>query len=191
MADVLFGDFTPSGKLSVSFPYDVGTLPIYYDYLNSGRPTDAGAILPNGTLQFGHQYVLNNPQPLYEFGYGLSYANFTYSNVTLSKTEVSATDKITATVSVTNESDVDGKEVVQVYVQDVFASVVVPNKELKGFKKVMIKAGETVDVSVELDVSKWGLWDRKMQYVVEKGDFIVHVGASSLDLRGNGTVTVA
>jgi beta-glucosidase len=147
--------------------------------------------LPNGTLQFGHQYVLNNPQPLYEFGYGLSYANFTYSNVTLSKTEVSATDKITATVSVTNESDVDGKEVVQVYVQDVFASVVVPNKELKGFKKVMIKAGETVDVSVELDVSKWGLWDRKMQYVVEKGDFIVHVGASSLDLRGNGTVTVA
>jgi beta-glucosidase len=191
LADVLFGDVTPSGKLSVSFPYDVGTLPIYYDYLNSGRATDAGAILPNGTLQFGHQYVLNNPQPLYEFGYGLSYANFTYSNVTLSKTEVSATDKITATVSVTNESDVDGKEVVQVYVQDVFASVVVPNKELKGFKKVMIKAGETVDVSVELDVSKWGLWDRKMQYVVEKGDFIVHVGASSLDLRGNGTVTVA
>jgi beta-glucosidase len=190
LADVLFGDVTPSGKLSVSFPYDVGTLPIYYDYLNSGRSTDAGAILPNGTLQFGHQYVLNNPQPLYEFGYGLSYANFTYSNVTLSKTEVSASDVITVTVSVTNTSPVDGKEVVQVYVQDVFASVVVPNKELKGFKKVMIKAGETVDVSVELDVAKWGLWDRKMQYVVEKGDFIVHVGASSMDLRGNGTVTV-
>ncbi|KAL1792382.1 hypothetical protein ACET3X_008889 [Alternaria dauci] len=190
LADVLFGDVTPSGKLSVSFPYDVGTLPIFYDYLNSGRNTDPGAVLPNGTLQFGHQYVLNTPQPLYEFGYGLSYANFTYSNVTLSKTEVSATDKITATVSVTNESDVDGKEVVQVYVQDVFASIVVPNKELKGFKKVMIKAGETVDVSVELDVSKWGLWDKKMQYVVEKGDFIVHVGASSLDLRVNGTVTV-
>ncbi|KAG9185765.1 beta-glucosidase [Alternaria panax] len=153
LADVLFGDVAPSGKLSVSFPYNVGTLPIYYDYLNSGRATDAGATLPNGTLQFGHQYVLNSPQPLYEFGYGLSYANFTYSNVTLSKTEVSPSDKITATVSVTNESDVDGKEVVQVYVQDVFASVVVPNKELKGFKKVMIKAGETADVSVELDRS--------------------------------------
>jgi beta-glucosidase len=81
LADILFGDVTPSGKLSVSFPYDVGTLPIYYDYLNSGRPIDAGAILPNGTLQFGHQYVLNSPQALYEFGYGLSYANFTYSNV--------------------------------------------------------------------------------------------------------------
>jgi len=190
LADVLFGDVSPSGKLSVSFPHDVGTLPIYYDYLNSGRYTDPGAILPNGTLQFGHQYVLNTPQPLYEFGYGLSYANFTYSNVTLSKTEVSASDTITATVGVTNTSPVDGKEVVQIYVQDVYASVVVPNIELKGFKKVMVKAGETVDVSVELNVGNWGLWNRKMQYVVEKGDFVVHVGASSKDLRGNATVTV-
>ena len=190
LADVLFGDVTPSGKLSVSFPYDVGTLPIYYNYLNSGRSTDPGAILPNGTLKFGHQYVLNTPQPLYEFGYGLSYANFTYSDVKLSKTEASPSDTVTVTVSVTNSSPVDGKEVVQVYVQDVFASVVVPNKELKGFKKVLVKAGETVDVSIDLEVSKWGLWDRKMKYVVEKGDFIVHVGSSSLDLRGNGTVTV-
>jgi beta-glucosidase len=190
LADILFGDVTPSGKLSVSFPYDVGTLPIYYDYLNSGRGTDVGAIMPNGTLQFGHQYVLNTPQPLYEFGYGLSYANFTYSDVTLSKTHVSATEVITATVSVTNTSPVDGKEVVQVYVQDLIASVVVPNIELKGFQKVLVKAGETVDVSVELDVGKWGLWNRKMEYVVEKGEFVVWVGASSKDLRGNGTVTV-
>jgi beta-glucosidase len=190
LADVLFGDVNPSGKLSVSFPYDVGTLPVYYDYLNSGRSTDPGAILPNGTLQFGHQYVLNTPQPLYEFGYGLSYANFTYSNVTLSKTEVSANDTVTATVSITNTSPVDGKEVVQIYVQDVLASIVVPNMELKGFKKVLVKAGETVEASVELDVSKWGLWDRKMQYVVEKGEFVVHAGASSRDLRGNGTVVV-
>jgi beta-glucosidase len=190
LADILFGDVSPSGKLSVSFPHDVGTLPVYYDYLNSGRSLDAGAILPNGTLQFGHQYVLNTPQPLYEFGYGLSYANFTYSNVTLSKTEVSANETIIVTVSITNTSPVDGKEVVQIYVQDVIASIVVPNKELKGFKKVLVKAGETVDVSVELDVGKWGLWNRKMEYVVEKGDFIVHVGASSMDLRGNATVTV-
>jgi beta-glucosidase len=190
LADILFGDVSPSGKLSVSFPHDVGTLPIYYDYLNSGRSTDPGAILPNGTLQFGHQYVLNTPQPLYEFGFGLSYANFTYSNVTLSKIEASANDTITASVRITNSSPVDGKEVVQIYVQDVLASIVVPNKELKAFKKVLVKAGKTVDVSVELDVSKWGLWNRKMEYVVEKGDFIVHVGASSMDLRGNATVTV-
>ena len=190
LADVLFGDVNPSGKLSVSFPYDVGTLPIYYDYLNSGRYTEAGKIWPNGTLQFGHQYVLNNPQPLYEFGYGLSYSNFTYSNITLSKTEVSASDKITATVSVTNEGEWDGKEVVQVYVQDVIASIVVPNIELKGFKKVLVPAGETVDVDIDLDVAKWGLWNGTMKYVVEKGDFVVHVGASSKDLRANGTVTV-
>lgn len=190
LADILFGTVTPSGKLSVSFPHDVGTLPVYYDYLNSGRYTEPGAILPNGTLQFGHQYVLNSPQPLYEFGYGLSYANFTYSNLTLSKTQVSAQDSITATVSVTNTSPVDGKEVVQVYVQDLLASIVVPNIELKGFKKVLVKAGETVEVSVELDVGSWGLWNRKMEYVVEKGEFVVHVGASSKDLRANGTVTV-
>lgn len=190
LADVLYGDVNPSGRLSVSFPYDVGTLPIYYDYLNSGRSTDAGKIWSNGTLQFGHQYVLNTPQPLYEFGYGLSYSNFTYSNVSLSKTEVSADEKITATVSVTNPSQHDGKEVVQVYVQDVIASIVVPNIELKGFKKVLIPAGETVDVTVDLDVAKWGLWNGSMKYVVEKGDFVVHVGASSMDLRGNGTVTV-
>jgi beta-glucosidase len=190
LADVLFGDVNPSGKLSVSFPYDVGTLPVYYDYLNSGRSTDPGAVLPNGTLQFGHQYVLNTPQPLYEFGYGLSYANFTYSNVTLSKTEASATETLTATVSITNTSPIDGKEVVQIYVQDVLASIVVPNMELKGFKKVLVKARDTVEVSIELDVSKWGLWDRKMQYVVEKGEFVVHAGSSSKDLRGNATVTV-
>jgi beta-glucosidase len=190
LADILFGDVSPSGKLSVSFPHDVGTLPTYYDYLNSGRSIDSGAILPNGSLQFGHQYVLNTPQPLYEFGFGLSYANFTYSNITLSKTKVDTNDTITATVSITNSSPVDGKEVVQIYVQDVLASIVVPNKELKAFKKVLVKAGETVGVSFELDVGKWGLWNRKMKYVVEKGDFIVHIGASSADLRGNATVTV-
>jgi beta-glucosidase len=190
LADVLYGDVNPSGRLSVSFPYDVGTLPVYYDFLNSGRSTEAGKVWPNGTLQFGHQYVLNTPQPLYEFGYGLSYTNFTYGNVSLSKTEVSAEEKVTVTVSVSNPSERDGKEVVQVYVQDVLASIVVPNIELKGFKKVLVKAGETVDVSVELDVSKWGLWNRTMNYVVEKGEFVVHVGSSSKDFRGNGTVTV-
>lgn len=190
LADVLFGDVNPNGKLSVSVPHDVGTLPVYYDYLNSGRYTDPGAILPNGTLQFGHQYVLSTPQPLYEFGYGKSYTTFKYSNVTLSKNSVSATDTITATVSVTNNGTVAGKEVVQVYVQDVLASVAVPNKQLKGFKKVDIKAGETVDVAVELKVSDWGLWDLKMKYVVEPGEFVVWVGSSSQDLRGNATATV-
>ncbi|KAF2732767.1 glycoside hydrolase [Polyplosphaeria fusca] len=191
LADLLFGDANPSGKLSVSFPYDVGTLPVYYDYLNSGRSTDPGAILENGTMEFGHQYVLNTPQPLYEFGYGLSYSTFTYSNVTLSESAVSAVDTITASVHVTNNSPIDGKEVVQVYVQDVITSVVVPNKELKGFRKVFIKSGETVKVEIPLKIADWGLWNIKMQYVVEPGQFMVWVGSSSKDLRGSANITVS
>ncbi|KAF2711586.1 glycoside hydrolase family 3 protein [Pleomassaria siparia CBS 279.74] len=193
LADVLFGNVNPSGKLSVSVPHDVGSLPVFYDYLNSGRgaSSDAGQEFDNGTLVFGHQYVLGTPQPLYEFGYGLSYSNFSYSDVTLSQSTASTTDTITASVSVTNTSPVDGKEVVQIYVQDVVASVAVPNVELKGFKKVFVKAGETVKVDVELKVADWGLWDMSMKYVVEPGEFVVWVGSSSLDMRGNGTVVVS
>jgi beta-glucosidase len=193
LADVLFGDVSPSGKLSVSVPYDVGTLPVFYDYLNSGRGADPdiGTAYENGTLEFGHQYVLGNPGPLYEFGFGLSYANFTYSNLTLSHTKATASDTIKASVTVTNKSPVDGKEVVQFYVQDVISSVAVPNMQLKGFEKVMVKAGETVDVEVELKVQDWALWDLRMRNVVEPGEFVIWAGASSLDLRGNATVTVA
>ncbi|APA15785.1 hypothetical protein SS1G_09366 [Sclerotinia sclerotiorum 1980 UF-70] len=190
LADVLFGDVNPSGKLSVGFPYDVGTTPIYYDYLNSGRPVDAGKEYANGTLSFGHQYVLNSPVPLYEFGYGKSYSTFEYSNVTLSARNVSATDTITATLSVTNNSTRDGSEVVQLYIQDVISSVVVPNIQLKGFQKVAIKAGETETVNIDLKVQDVGLWDIKMKYVVEPGDFVVHIGSSSADFRTSATFTV-
>lgn len=191
LADVLFGDVNPSGKLSVSFPYDVGTLPVYYDYLNSGRTTDPGAVLSNGTLIFGHQYVLDTPQPLYEFGYGKSYSTFSYSNVTLSATNATASDTVTASIKVTNNSTRDGAEVVQLYVQDVISSVVVPNKQLKGFEKVIIKAGETAEVAIDVKVADLGLWDINMQYKVEPGDFIVWMGSSSKDLRGSAKLTVA
>lgn len=196
LADVLFGDVNPSGKLSVSIPHDVGSLPVFYDYLNSGRYAggtgpSGGQVYDNGTLRFGSSYALGTPEPLYEFGYGLSYSNFTYSNVSVSKSAASADDIVTATVSVTNTSPVDGKEVVQFYLQDVISSVVVPNKRLKGFAKVLVPAGETVDVSVDLEVKDWGLWDIKMKYVVEAGDFVVWAGSSSNDLRGNVTVTVS
>ncbi|KAM3087056.1 hypothetical protein ACMFMG_001166 [Clarireedia jacksonii] len=191
LADVLFGDVNPSGKLSVGFPYDVGTTPIYYDYLNSGRPKDAGEAFPNGTLLFGHQYVLNSPLPLYEFGYGKSYSTFHYSNVTLSATNVSATDTMTASVDVTNNSTRDGTEVIQLYIQDVISSVVVPNIQLKGFSKVPIKAGETETVKIDVTVKDLGLWDINMKYVVEPGDFIVHIGSSSADLRAKARFTVA
>lgn len=144
----------------------------------------------NGTLDFGQQYVFGSPVPQYEFGYGKSYSTFIYSNVTLDKNNVGANDTVTATVSVTNNSTRDGTEVVQLYVSDVISSVVVPNKMLRGFKKVSIKAGKTESVSIPVDVSSLGLWDIKMKYVVEPGDFTVFVGSSSADFRGNATLTV-
>ncbi|KAI1822065.1 glycoside hydrolase superfamily [Xylaria intraflava] len=192
LADVLFGDVNPSGRLSVSFPYDIGTTPIYYDYLNSARPSpDPGAVYPNGTIVFGHEYVLSTPLPLYGFGYGLSYSNFTYSNLKLSKTTASAGDTITVSVDVTNNSDRDGTEVAQLYVKDMVSSVVVPNKQLKGFAKTEIKAGATETVNMELDIDALGLWDLSMKYVVEPGAFTVFVGASSVDMRANAILTVA
>lgn len=191
LADVLFGDYNPSGKLSVSFPHDVGTLPIYYDYPNSGRTTNPGMILPGGEIVFGSNYVTNTPQPWFPFGFGLSYTTFQYSNVSLSAQNASATDHITATVSVTNNGTRDGAEVVQLYVKDMLASVDIPNIRLHGFEKVHIPAGETVEVEFPLDVSELGVWNTQMKYVVEPGDFTIYAGASSLDLRGNATLTVA
>ncbi|KAF4241727.1 hypothetical protein CNMCM6805_000376 [Aspergillus fumigatiaffinis] len=192
LADVLFGDYNPSGRLSVSFPHYVGDLPIYYDYLNSGRAIgDSGSVAANGTLHFGHQYVLGTPLPWYPFGYGLSYSEFEYGKVTLDKTTVSVADTVTVSVDVTNtHRRLDGAEVVQVYVVDDISSVAVPNRLLKGFEKVVIRAGETKTVKIQLKVGDLGLWDSRMKYVVEPGSFQVLVGRSSTDIRGNATFRV-
>jgi beta-glucosidase len=191
LADILYGSINPSGKLSVSFPWDIGTSPSYYDHLKSARQyPNPGQIHANGSMEFGNNYVLNSPLPMYEFGYGLSYSNFTYTNLKVSPENATTSDTVTVSVDVTNKGKLDGKEVVQVYVRDMLASVDVPNKKLKGFKKVLIKAGETETVEIELEVEKWGLWNRKMEYVVEPGEFMVLVGSSSEDFRGNATVTV-
>ncbi|KAL4753334.1 hypothetical protein BDW72DRAFT_201673 [Aspergillus terricola var. indicus] len=192
LADILFGDYNPSGKLSVSFPRYVGDLPIYYDYLNSGRSIgDSGYEAENGTLVFGHQYVLGSPEPWFPFGHGLSYVNFTYGEVSLSKTNVTASDTVTVSVDITNtDPSRDGTEVVQIYIVDEITSVVVPNRQLKGFEKVFVPAGETKTVTVDIDVANLGLWDARMKYVVEKGEFTVLVGSSSTDVRGNATLWV-
>jgi beta-glucosidase len=139
---------------------------------------------------FGSEYVLNSPIPLYEFGYGKSYTTFQYSNLELSKINVTATDSIVVTVQVTNNSTRDGAEVIQLYVRDLIASVAVPNLMLKGFSKVLIHAGKTATVQIPLDINKLGLWDIGMKYTVEPGDFAVFVGSSSADLRLNATLTV-
>ncbi|KAI2832687.1 CAZyme family GH3 [Aspergillus niger] len=186
LADVLFGDYNPSGKLSVSFPHYVGDLPIYYDYLNSARNIgDAGRAYPNGTLEFGHQYVLGDPHAVYPFGYGKSYSTFEYSDIKVSKTNVSASDTVTVSLEVKNlDESREATEVVQVYVVDEIASVVVPNRLLKGFEKVVIPAGGSKSVSIDIKVEDLGLWNNKMEYVVEKGEFGVLVGSSSVDIRG-------
>ncbi|PYH99030.1 putative beta-glucosidase, partial [Aspergillus ellipticus CBS 707.79] len=191
LADILFGDYNPSGKLSVSFPRSVGDLPIYYDYLNSARNIgDAGQAFANGTLDFGHQYVLGDPHAVYPFGYGKSYVEFEYSDVKVDKTNVTVADTVTVSLDVKNLGAVEGTEVVQVYVVDEIASVVVPNRLLKGFEKVVVPAGETVPVSVDIKVEDLGLWNVSMKYVVEKGAFGVLVGSSSLDIRGSAVFYV-
>ncbi len=192
LAAVLFGDVNPSGKLTVSFPHSVGDLPVYYDHLNSGRDAfpDAGVAYENGTLVFGHQYVLGDPRPLYEFGYGLSYSTFEYSNVAVDKKTVQQQDTVTISVTVKNGSNRDGQEVVQLYVKDLIASVVVPNIQLKGFEKVSLGAGESKRVSIKVKVQDLGVWNVRMKYVVEPGDFLFLVGASSTDFKGNVTVTL-
>ncbi|KAJ5378689.1 hypothetical protein N7509_011808 [Penicillium cosmopolitanum] len=193
LADVLFGDYNPSGKLSVSFPRYVGDLPVFYDYLNSGRSIgDSGRELSNGSLVFGHQYVLGNPLPWYPFGYGKSYSTFEYGSVSVDRSKVSASDsKITVSVDVKNtDTKRDGTEVVQVYISDNIASVVVPNRQLKGFKKVVIPAGKTKTVKIPIKIEDLGLWNTRMKYVVEPGTFTALVGSSSEDIKGNATFTV-
>ncbi|KKK22759.1 putative beta-glucosidase [Aspergillus rambellii] len=192
LADVLFGDYNPSGKLSVSFPRYVGDLPVYYDYLNSGRSIgDSGYETANGTLVFGHQYVLGNPVPWYPFGYGKSYSEFEYGGVSLDKSHVSASDTVTVSVAVTNtHATLEGTEVVQVYVVDEISTVDVPNRMLRGFEKVVIPPGNTETVQVQVRVQELGLWNTRMKYVVEPGAFQVLVGSSSADIRGNATFYV-
>ncbi|KAF2149386.1 glycoside hydrolase family 3 protein [Myriangium duriaei CBS 260.36] len=192
LADILFGSYSPSGKLPVSFPRDVGTLPIYYDYLNSARPVSPGGINADGTLNFGHQYVLDSPLAWYPFGHGLSYTNFSYSPLALSASSVGANGTVTASLTVTNNGTVDAMEVVQLYLKDAVSSVVVPNIALKGFEKVLVPAGGSANVSIPIDVPKaCGLWNARMQYVVEPGLFEVWVGSSSVDIRATANFTVA
>lgn len=192
LAEVLFGDYNPSGKLSVSFPHFVGDLPVYYDYLNSGRSVwTSGMEYANGTMVFGHNYALGTPMPWYPFGYGKSYSTFHYGTVSVDHSKVSSQDTVTVSVDVTNtDTTRDATEVVQVYISDEIASVVVPNRQLKGFDKVLIPAGKTTTVKIPIKVADVGLWNKKMKYVVEPGDFTVLVGSSSDDIRGNATFTV-
>ncbi|KAF8234668.1 family 3 glycoside hydrolase [Tricholoma matsutake] len=178
LAEVIFGAVNPSGKLPISFPRDVGTLPAYYNYLKGSRPIDAGVVGDDGTLVFGHQYVLNSPVPLWSFGHGLSYTTFNYTNLSLSSSIIGTNQNFNVTVTVHNMGLVAGKEVVQVYLTDLVSSVVTPNQELVGFQKVDIPAGGLQTVSIEVLSSQLAVWTSQNKWVVEPGQFTVKIGTS-------------
>ena len=178
IADVLFGDYNPSGKLPVTFPRNVGQVPIHYDMKNTGRP-----YTPDKQGQKYLSRYLNTPNtPLYPFGYGLSYTRFAYSPVTLDHSTIGPDDTLTASVTVTNTGRRAGEEVVQLYVRDVVGSVTRPVKELKGFRKIMLNPGESRRVSFTLSARDLAFYRADMSYGAEPGAFKLFIGTSSDDV---------
>lgn len=179
IGDVLFGDVNPSGKLTTTFPQNVGQIPLYYNHKNTGRPLADGKWFE----KFRSNYLDVSNDPLYPFGFGLSYSKFDYSDVKLSSTQIDANGELTASVTVTNKSKVDGAEVVQLYIRDVVGSVTRPVKELKGFEKVFIKAGESKTVDFKITPEMLKFYDYDLNFVFEPGDFDVMIGGNSRDVK--------
>lgn len=178
LADVLFGDYNPSGKLTATFPRNVGQIPIYYNYKNTGRP-----IIED--FKFTSKYLDVPNEPLYPFGYGLSYTNFKYGEITLSTTKITGNQELTATIMVENIGKRDGEEVVQLYLNDPSASVSRPLKELKNFKKVFIKAGEKTNVTFTITNEDLKFFNSNLVYDWESGDFNIYIGTNSTDVKSN------
>ena len=171
-ADILFGDVNPSAKLTTSFPRNVGQLPLYYNHKNTGRPH--GENDPFTKFQSCYMDVLNGP--LYPFGYGLSYTTYEYGPVTLSAAEMPKNGSVTASVTVTNTGDCDGDEIVQLYIHDIYATSTRPVKELKGFKKVHIAAGQSAQVDFTITADELSYYNHELAWVCEPGDFEVFIG---------------
>jgi len=175
IADVLFGDSNPSGKLPVSFPRHVGQEPLYYNAKNTGRP------LPTGMVYWSH-YTDEENTPLFAFGHGLSYTTFKYSNLRLSATEMAVGDELTVEVKVKNTGRRAGAEVVQLYVRDLVGSVTRPVKELKDFAKVELEPGEERTVRFKLTADDLAFYTARKRWEAEPGEFAVFVGTSSADV---------
>ncbi len=175
IADVLFGDVNPSGKLTMTFPRSVGQIPIYYNHKNTGRPIDPQQ--PND--RYKSRYIDLDNTPLYPFGYGLSYSSVEYKNLRVSQRECRGSESVTITVDVTNTSTVAGEEIVQLYVRDDVASVTRPVKELKGFKKLRLGAGETKQAVFAISAKDLMFLDRAFKPTIEAGTFTIFVGGSS------------
>lgn len=179
ISDVLFGDVNPSGKLTATFPQNVGQIPLFYNHKNTGRPLQEGRWFE----KFRSNYLDVSNEPLYPFGYGLSYTTFAYSDIHLSSMEMSADGELTATVTVTNTGSRDGAEVVQLYIRDLVGSVTRPVKELKGFEKIFLKAGESRKVSFSITPELLKFYNYDLQFVCEPGDFDVMIGGNSRDVK--------
>lgn len=191
IADVLFGDYNPSAKLVMSFPHSVGQVPIYYNHFNTGRPATS-----DSNHNYNSSYNDLSIYPKYEFGYGLSYTSFEYSNLQLSKNTMKQDEQITVSVTVKNSGRYDGEEIVQLYIKDLVASVVRPVKELKDFKKLSLKAGESQVIRFVIDRDKLSFYaphpldSRQINLLAEPGDFDIMIGASSRDIRLKGSIAL-
>jgi beta-glucosidase len=178
IADVLFGDYNPSAKLPISFPRAEGQIPIYYNHFKTGRPATS-----DSDRFYRSAYIDLSIYPKYPFGFGLSYTNFSYSDITLSDSMMHANKPINAKITVTNNGNYDGEETVQLYIQDVVGSVVRPVKELKGFQKIFLKKGESRQVSFTIDVNMLRFYNDQLQYIYEPGDFKIYIGTNSQDVK--------
>lgn len=176
IADVLFGAANPSGKLSMTFPRNVGQIPIYYNAKNTGRPFEE-------QQKYTTKYLDVPNSPLYPFGYGLSYTTFSYSDIQLNKTAIRAGEKLQVTVTVTNTGNADGTETVQLYIRDMVGSITRPVKELKGFQKVQLMKGESKAVSFTIGIDDLKFYNKDLQWVAEPGEFNVFVGTSSQEVK--------
>ena len=177
ICDVVFGDVAPSGKLTVTMPRNVGQVPIYYNHLNTGRPN------PHWFAKYTSNYLDVPNDPLFPFGYGLSYTTFAYSPLTLSSNTMTTSGNITASVTVTNTGAVEGTEVVQLYIRDMVGSIARPVQELKGFERITLKPGESRQVNFTINADLLKFYNKDLNYVCEPGDFDVMVGTNSHDVQ--------
>lgn len=179
ICDVLFGDKVPVGRLTMSMPKTTGQAPLYYNHLNTGRPVADNASF----AKFASNALDVSNGALYPFGYGLSYTTFSYSDVTLSANEMAKNGSVTATVTVTNTGKRDADEVVQLYVHDLVASIARPVKELKGFERIHLAAGESKTVTFTIGADQLSFYNADLKKVVEPGDFDIMVGSNSRDVK--------
>lgn len=178
IGDVLFGNVNPGGKLPSTFPRSVGQIPLYYNHYSTGRPAS-----DNGFEKFRSNYLDEKNAPLYPFGYGLSYTQFSYSPITLNATTMNSTGTITASVTVTNTGKTAGVEVVQLYLRDLVGTISRPVKELKGFEKIQLKAGESKTVTFTITPELLKFYNFNMEYVSEPGEFDLMIGGNSRDVK--------